>query len=176
MTMKKEKKPLTIKEQKNKYRALQWGMFAGEYVAVASPYVVMGAINYEEWFMNNPNGWQIGVGGGIALALMGVIVAVITFKKENDSKITDGYITLILTWLVVATCFHLLADIIYQISTIMYIGAIGLAGAFGLNLASKQMKKKADKYLEAMTKAQEDLDKDQARQEIEEEKVKVRVK
>lgn len=172
----KEKKPLTIKQQKNKYRALQWTMFGGEYIAITSPYMVMAAVNYDEWFLNNPDSWKIGIGGGIALALMGIIVAVITFKKENDNKITDGYVSLILTWLVVATCFHLLADIIYEISTIMYYGAIGLAGAFGLDLGSKAMKNKADRYLDAMKKAQEEINKDQAKEEIEKEKVKVRVK
>lgn len=172
----KEKKPLTIKQQKNKYRFLQWLAFGGEFVAVSTPYIVMGAINYEEWFLTNPNGWQVGLGGSIAMALMGIIIAVITFKKENDNKITDGYVSLILVWLVFATCLHLLGDIIYEISKIMYFGAIGLAGAFGLNLTSKAMQNKADLYKKAMTDATAELNKEQAKEEVKEEKVKVRVK
>lgn len=170
--MMKKKKNLTIKQKKNKYRALQWLSFGGEFLAVVSPYIVMGAINFDEWFAYNPEGWKIGLGGSMAMAIMGIAVALITFKKEND-KLTDGYITLILTWLVVATCLHLLADIIYQISTIMYYGAIGLAGAFGLDLTSKSMQKKANLYLEAMNEANKEINREQAKEEILKEQKKV---
>ena len=159
------KKQLTIKQKKNKYRALQWLAFGGEFLAVSSPYIAMGAVNYNDWFVYNPEGWKIGLGGSIAISLMGIVIAIIAFKKENE-KFTDGYIALILTWLVVATCLHLLADIIYQISTIMYYGAIGLAGAFGLDLTSKTMQKKANSYLEALTEANKDLNREQAKEEI----------
>lgn len=159
------KKQLTIKQKKNKYRTLQWLTFGGEFLAVASPYIAMGAVNFNDWFVYNPEGWKIGLGGSMAIALMGIAIALIAFKKENE-KLTDGYIALILTWLVVATCLHLLADIIYQISTIMYYGAIGLAGAFGLDLTSKQMQKKANTYLEALNEANKEINREQAKEEI----------
>lgn len=161
----KNKKPLTIKQQQRKYRSLQWFTFAAEYLAIVSPYIVLGAVNFDEWFLYNPAGWKIGLGGSMALALMGIAVSLITFKKENE-KLTDGYITLILSWLVVATCLHLLADIIYQISTIMYFGAIGLAGAFGLDITSKQMQKKANMYKSAIEEANKEINREQAKEEI----------
>ena len=67
----------------------------------------------------------------------------VTRKKEDD-KITSGYITLVIGWFAVAFIFVLLADIIEQIATIMFFGGIGILGAFGLDMTSKNFKAKAD--------------------------------
>lgn len=145
------KKPLTAKQKQNKYRALQYSTFVGEFVSIILPFVIMGAVNYEDWFVSE-SGWKVGLGGTLALALLGIAILLVTKKKE-DEKITSGYIALIIGWFAVAFIFVLLASIIEQIAMIMFFGGIGILGAFGLDMASKNFKAKADLYKNAIAKA-----------------------
>lgn len=158
------KKQLTAKQKQNKYRALQYTTFATEFLSIFTPFIVMGAVNAEEWFYNE-EGWKVGLGGTLALALMGIAVFLVTKKKEDD-KITGGYITLIVGWFAVAFIFMLLADIMSQITTIMMFGGIGLLGAFGLDILSKDFKNKADAYKETIKKAKENVIKEDVEQEL----------
>lgn len=149
------KKTLTAQQKQTKYRALQYTTFASEFISIFTPFIVLGCVNAKEWFYNE-NGWKVGLGGTLALALMGIAVFLVTKKKE-DEKITGGYITLIVGWFAVAFIFMLLADIMSQITTIMMFGGIGLLGAFGLDIASKDFKVKADAYKQAIQKAKENV-------------------
>ena len=159
-----EKKQLTIKQKKTRYRVAQYSTFGGEFLSILTPFMVMGIVNYDEWFLNE-NGWKIGLGGSLALALLGLATFLVGKKKEDD-KITGGFISLVLGWFAVAFIFMLLADIMDQISTIMFFGGLGLLGAFGLDLTSKNFKQKADFYEEAIKKAQQDNIKNQYEEEL----------
>ena len=147
------KKVLTSTQKKNRYRALQYGTFIGEFVSILTPFIVLGCVNAKEWFYND-EGWKVGLGGTLALALMGIAVFMVTKNKEEKDK-TDGYITLIVGWFAVAFIFMLLADIMQQITTIMFFGGLGLLGAFGLDLTSKNFKAKADLYKETIKKGKQ---------------------
>lgn len=165
------KKNQTIKQKVNKYRAIQWGTFVGQYVSIATPYVVLGIVNWDKWFITNPEGYKVGIGGGIALALISIITLIVTNAKKEDMKI-NMYIPLILGWLMGATIMWLLGSIILEISEVMYITATGLVGALGIDIASNDAKKKKEHYIKALENANEELDKEQAREEIVEEKVR----
>ena len=143
----------TAKQQLNKYRALQYSTFVGEFVSVITPFIVMGAVNADEWFTTE-EGWKVGLGGALALALMGIAVFLVT-RQKDDEKITNGFITLIVGWFLVAFIFLLLSSIMEQITTIMFFGGIGLLAAFGLDIASKQFKEKAVLYKTTIQKAKE---------------------
>lgn len=143
-----EKKTKTVKQLKNKYRALQYTTFGGEILSILAPYIALGIANREEWFMTQ-EGWRVGLGGALALALMGIAILLVTKKKE-DNTITHGFITLIVGWFAVAFVFLLLENILEQITTIMFYGGFGLLGAFGLNMISENCKEKADAYQNAM--------------------------
>ena len=158
------KKQLTAKQKQTKYRALQYTTFFSEFLAIFTPFVVMGCVNAQEWFYNE-EGWKVGLGGTLALALMGIAVFLVTKKKEDD-KITGGYITLIVGWFAVAFIFMLLADIMSQITTIMMFGGLGLLTAFGLDIASKDFKLKADKYKETIQKAKQEVLKEEVESEL----------
>lgn len=157
-------KTLTAKQKQTKYRALQYTTFVGEFVSILTPFIIMGAINAEEWFYQE-DGWKVGLGGTLALALMGIAVFMITKKKENE-KTTDGYIALIVGWFAVAFVFMMLASIMEQITTIMFFGGLGLLGAFGLDMTSKNFKVKADLYQETIQKAKQDVLKNKVEEEI----------
>lgn len=143
----------TAKQMQTKYRALQYSTFVGEFVAIITPFIIMGAVNADEWFKSD-EGWKVGLGGALALALMGVAVFLVTRQKE-DAKITNGFITLIVGWFLVAFIFLMLASIMEQITTIMFFGGLGLLAAFGLDIASKSFKEKALLYKTTIQKAKE---------------------
>ena len=65
------KKQLTPKQKQNKYRALQYTTFVGEFVSIFTPFIIMGVVNAQEWFYNE-EGWKVGLGGTLALALLGI--------------------------------------------------------------------------------------------------------
>lgn len=169
--MKKEKKPLTIKQQQRRERIIQRSLFISEFVAIPIPYLIMTAVNWNEWIVYNPDPWKIGLGGGIAMALMSISVLLVTAKKENK-EITSGYIALIVGWYAFAFVFMLLSSILMEIYKVMFIGGSGMLAAFGLDMGSKYYRKKADGHELAIKEAEKELDKEQAKEEM----VKVRVK
>ena len=170
-----EKKELTVKQKQKRFRVLQYTFFGSEFIAILTPFIIMGLVNADEWFKTD-EGWKIGLGGALALALMGIAVFLVTKKKDDESKFSGGWITLLVGWFAVAFIFILLADIMDQIATIMLFGGIGLATAFGLDLTSKEMKKRADLYRDAIGEVNKDTLKERIEKEVEEEKKKVRIK
>lgn len=162
------KKKLTVKKKQKLYNVGSKCAFAGEFVAIGTPYVVMGAINYEEWFKGT-EGWKVGLGGSLALALMGIAVLLVKKNKEDKDSSISGYITLLLGWLAVAFVFLLLANIMHQIASIMFFGAIGIAGALGLDIVSTKAEEKSTLYLNAIKKIRGETIENQVRKEIEEE-------
>lgn len=165
--MAKAKKSLTVKQKQKRARTYQYLTFGGEFVSVLTPFITLGIVNYSEWFTTE-EGWRIGIGGALALAIMGIAIFLLTKKKENK-ELTDGFITFIIGWFMVAFVFKLLSSIMDQIFTIMMFGGIGILGAFGLDIWSKDFKKKADTYKEVLKEVKEDTLKEQARKELEQE-------
>lgn len=160
------KKKRTIKQQKNKERRIQYSLFASQFAVLPIPFGVMAIVNQEEWFINNPEGWKIGLGGSIALALMSLMTFLISSKKENK-ELTGGYISLIIGWYAFAFVAMLLEKIMHEIYMIMMIGGSGMLAAFGLDTASKNYKKKADKHQAQLEEAEKQLGVEQAKAEME---------
>lgn len=165
----------TARQKQKKYRVLQYTCLGGEFISVLTPFVVLGIVNADKWFKTS-DGWKVGLGGTLALALMGIAIFLVTQKKEKESKVTNGWITLIVGWFMVAFIFMLLTNIMDQITTIMLFGGIGLCAAFGLDLTSKSFQAKADLYKEALGDVEKDNLKQKIQQEVEEEKKKVKIK
>lgn len=162
---KKVKKPLKASQKQRRYRVAQKATFVGEFASIGTPYIIMGAINFDEWFKTT-DGWRVGLGGSLAIALMCLCIFAISKKKEDKDSATGGYITLLLGWLAVAFIFLLLANIMHQIAEIMFFGAIGIAGALGLEVTSKKFGEKADMYQEALKEVKKESAKEEARREI----------
>lgn len=162
---KKVKKPLKASQKQRRYRVLEKSLFFGEFVSIGTPYIIMGAINFDEWFKTT-EGWKVGLGGALAMALMCIAVFAITKKKEDADSRTGGYITLLLGWLAVAFIFLLLANIMHDIATIMFFGAIGIAGALGLDVTSKKFGEKANIYEEAIKKVKKEVVEQDAEKEF----------
>ena len=170
-----EKKQLTTKQQYRRYRAYQYGLVGGEYVATMLPYGIMAIVNREEWFVLNPEPWKVGLGGAIGMVLLALAMFLITKRRDNEN-LTNGMIALVIGWYVSTFVFFLLAQINMEIYKIMAYGGFGLLAALGLDVGSKNFDKKATELKNAMTNARENLATEQATKEIlEEEKKKKKV-
>ena len=171
----KEKKQLTIKQQRNRYKWASRGLVAGEYVSALLPYGIMAIVNRDEWFVYNPNAWQVGLGGAIGITLVALVLFLLT-KKRDNANLTNGMIALLIGWYAVTFVFFLLAQINMEIYKIMAYGGLGLMVAVGLDIGSKNFDKKANNLSKAMEQANTNLQTEQATKEIlEQEKKKKKV-
>lgn len=150
-----EKKQLTLKQKQTKYRALQYTTFVGKYIALLTPFIVMGCVNAQDWFYQE-EGWKVGLGGTLALALLGIIMALVTKDDAKDNK-NIGKIALVMCWFAATFIMVLLEDILNQIATIMIFGSIGLCAAVGIDFAGADFKAKADKYKATIEKGKEKI-------------------
>lgn len=166
--MKKEK---TIKQQKNSARRKQYLLFGSEFLSVIAPYGILMGVNSESWFVYNPEGWKIGLGGAIGMSLMMLATFLVSKKKENK-ELTSGFVSLIIGWYAVAGVFQLLSLIMQEIYIVMYYGGLGMITAFGLDVGSKHYKKIADDKKDSIIKAKKEIETEQAREEI----VRIKVK
>lgn len=175
--MSKEKKELTLKQQRNRYRNLKNASRVGEIAVIPVPFIVMAIVNRNEWFPNPDAGWRVGIGGGLAIGLMLLATLLVSRQKEKKSEITDGYVTILLGWALGAAIATLVRDIADQIANIMWVGMSGIAAGFGLDLSRKKLLKKEERCRIAIESAQAELDKERAREELQKEKtVKVKIK
>lgn len=168
-------KERTATQKQRTYRTIQYTCLGGEFLSAITPFIILGAVNADKWFTSE-EGWKVGLGGALALALMGIAVFLVTKKKEGESELTGGWITLIVGWFAVTFIFVLLTSIMDQIATIMLWGGLGLLGAFGLDITSKHFKKLADMYKDAIGEVKKNNLKEQIQREVEEEKKKVKIK
>lgn len=144
----------TAKQLNKKYRALQYTTLAGEYVSIATPFVIMGVVNRDEWFYTD-NGWRTGIGFSLACLLLAIIVTSITFDSEKLNNRKGKYIKLLIGCVIASFVFVLLRDIMDEIAHILWFASLGIAGALGLDISSAEFKSRADLYKNAIQRAKE---------------------
>ena len=158
-----EKKPLTLKQKQTKYRALQYTTFVGKYLALLTPFIVMGCVNAQDWFYQE-EGWKVGLGGTLALALLGIIMTLVTKDETRDNK-NLGKIALVMGWFTATFIIILFEDILNQMATIMIFGSIGLCAAVGIDFANKDFKNKAELYKTTLVEGKKEILKEQVKKE-----------
>lgn len=165
-----EKKPLTLKQKQNKYRALQYTTFVGKYLALLTPFIVMGCVNAQDWFYQE-EGWKVGLGGTLALALLGIVMTLVTKDDTKDNK-SLGKIALVMGWFTATFIVILLENILNQMATIMIFGSIGLCAAVGIDFANKDFKEKADLYKNTLVEGKKEILKEQIKEELKDKDVR----
>lgn len=168
--MAKEKKPLTPTQQKKKYKRISRACFAGQFVSVAAPFVTIGIVNFNKYFVEY-NGTKMSIAAIMSAAIMGLAVWLVSKKKFNNS-----YIALIIGWAVVDAIFFLLGAIINDIAYIMLFGLIGLLGAAGLDVASAKADTKAQEIQKGIDAAKEQITKEAYIEEVKESEEKKKIK
>lgn len=172
---KKQKKPLTTEEKIKRNRLLRYGSYGGIGLSLITPFIIMGAVNFNDWFIETGEGWKIGLGGALGLAVMGMAVFLVTQNKEKENKMTSGWITLIVGWFTVAFIFKLLGAILEEMFIIMLFGGIGICAAFGFDITGKKCKNEADKLESAKKKVEQEELEEKIRAEKKEQKEKDKV-
>lgn len=171
---KKPKKAKTPKQLKRKYKRLSNLCFASEFISVFAPYIAIGIVNYDKYFIQY-NGTKISVGFVLAMIVMGVATFLVSKKKFSGS-----FITLIIGWAMVTGILFLIKELLSDICYIMLFGGIGILGAYGLDIGSKKLGKKAIKIQKGIDSAEEQIIKDaQLDEEIQRNnsrRIKVKVK
>ena len=161
------KKQMTMNQKKKKCRTLQYLTLGSEYVAITTPFVIMGVVNRDEWFPKE-TGWKTGFGFALACLLFSIIVASITFDSEKLNNRKGKYIKLLIGCVISAFIFYLLRDIMNEIGNILLFASLGIAAALGLDISSENFKAKADLYSDVIRKANEKVAQEQVEQEIKE--------
>lgn len=167
---------MTVEELKKKYRRWQYGTFFAEFISLFAPYIVLGAINFEDWFIQE-SGWKVGIGGVLGMALAGAALWLVNKKQSDDMKRESGqkvstavvsyeWIVLILGWIMAIVIFFLIETILHQIVQIMIGGLFGIVGACGFDIAHVELKKKANKLQEDIEQSNRELIREQAKKEI----------
>lgn len=164
------KKQLTITQKKNRCRTFQYLTLGGEYLSIATPFVAMSIINKDTWF-HHENGWKTGIGFVLACLLFSIIVSSITFESEKLNNRKGKYIKVLIGTILSAFIFVLLSDIMSKIANILSAASFGIATALGLDITSADFKAKADMYKNALSRAKESNLEEQAKQEIEKDKI-----
>ena len=164
------KKQLTLKQKQTKYRALQYSTFVGKYLALLTPFIVMGCVYAEDWFYQD-EGWKVGLGGALALALLGIVMTLVTKDDTKDNK-NLGKIALVLGWFTATFIVILLENILNQMATIMIFGSIGLCAAVGIDFANKDFKSKADLYKNTLIEGKKETLKEQVKEELKDKDVR----
>lgn len=159
--MAKNKKELTAAQKQRRYRLAEKLTEYSEYPVVALPYLIMGAVNFDKWFKTT-EGWKVGLGGALAIALMCFAWYSIIKKKDTETSKTGGMVKLLIGFLAIAFIFILLANIMDQIGQIMLFGALGIAGALGLEISSNHFEQLADEFKEELKQQR----KEQIRKEV----------
>ena len=145
--------------------------FGGEFVSVLAPFIAIGIVNYDKYFVQY-DGTKMSIAAVLTAALMGLATWLVSKKKFENS-----FITLIIGWFSVAFIFLLLGQIINDIAMIMFYGGIGILGAYGLDIGSKESMKKANKIQEAIDQAVKENTVDDYKEELKEKETKkVRIK
>lgn len=159
----------TVKSERNKWRRIEYACFIGEFVAIASPFVVIAIANYDKYFVEY-NGTKMSTAFFMAMAVMGLAIFLVTKKKLENS-----YITLVIGWAVFAFIFTMMGEMITDLAYMMWFGLIGLSSAWGLNILSEKAKKKKESIDDAINQAQKDEMVEQYRNE-KKVKLKIRIK
>lgn len=164
------KKELTPTQKKKRYKRISRLCFGGEFVSTLAPFIAMAIVNRDTWFVE-VEGWRMSLASALALAVMGLATWLIAKKKAENS-----FATLIVGWATATAIIFLIGKIVNDLAYIMLFGLIGIIGAAGLDIGSKQALKKAEKVQKGIERAEEELTAAAYKEELEERKIKVKVK
>lgn len=158
--MAKQKKPKTIKQQANKYRNIKIGCIGAEFLSAIAPLVTIALINKDKYFVDF-EGTKISIGMFMAMAFMGFSIWAISKKKLENTMIS--LIIKLSIWAFVVT---MIESILHDLAMILWMTVIGLAVAQGFEWGSEKAAKEQKKKLDAIAKAKEKHDVEQAEHEL----------
>ena len=154
------KKPRTPTQLKRKYKTISALCFAGQFVSVATPFLIIGAVNFDNYFIQY-DGMKMSIA-----AIMTFCVMFITILAVAKQKFKASYATIFIGMLVIGVIFQLIGQVILDVGKIILIGSSGVLGALILDKFSKKYEKKADEILEGIKEAEKEITKEAYKQEL----------
>lgn len=158
--MAKQKKQKTIKQQANKYRNIKIGCIGAEFLSAITPLVTIAIINKDKYFVDF-EGTKISIGMFMAMAFMGFSIWAISKKKLENTMIS-----LIIKLSIWAFVITMIESILHDLALILWMTVIGLCAAQGFEWGAEKADKEQKKKLDAIAKAKEKHDIEQAENEI----------
>lgn len=148
----KAKKELTVKQRYHRLLVGKWSLFAGKYLAILTPYIIIFSINFEQYFMS-ADGWKVSLGASMAFMMLGI--AMLKTAKKDAKKLvptSSDSITFMLGWAIAMAIFYFLSSILLDIAMIMFYGLLGLVGGFGFDRAYSEFNRRAMLFRDSMEK------------------------
>ena len=144
----KNKNEITPIEKFKKTRNSGYALKGAKWVSILSPYIVIGAINFEEYF-TEVNGVKMSLGCTLALIVAGISIYNET-KANGENKKING----IVGWAVAFALAYLLQSILSDLVLILGAGLIGQMVGAGFDLGANAQLTKANIYKESLIKAE----------------------
>lgn len=168
------KKKKTPTQKRREYKLLSKTCFAGQFLAVAAPYIVVGGIKFDDYFIEY-NGTKMSIACIIAFIVMGVVIWAVAKKKFKAT-----YVSIILGMSIFIGLLFLIDEIVYDLKYICTAGLAGLVIAAGLEKGSEKLDNKAEQITQGINLAQQEATKEAYQEEVaakqEKKKVKIRVR
>lgn len=145
------KKQKTTKQLKNKYNAIEKITYFCEYLSMAAPFVTIGIVNYDRYFVEYEGGTKMSISMVMALAVLGL-----TIWSTTKEKFKNTMLSLIIKMAILSFICFMMGQLITDLATILMFGVVGLIGSQGLDVLSKHYKKKKEQIVEATNEANKD--------------------
>lgn len=168
------KKTKTPTQKRREYKLLSKTCFFGQFLAVAAPYIVVGGIKFDDYFIEY-NGTKMSIACVIAFIVMGAVIWAVAKKKLQAT-----YVSIILGLGIFIGILFLIDEVVYDLKYICTAGLAGLFIAWGLEKGSEKLDEKADEVDKGIALAKQEATKEAYQEEVatkqERKTVKVRVR
>ncbi len=125
----KKKKPTTTLSKRNGFKTLKYTVKTLEYVAPFIPVATIVGINFEEWFIENQDGFKV-AGGFIMLIISTLLTYLAIAKKKNLLKDFSAFWSVAIILLCWGLSILLLTSIFAELGNmLLYIGFGVIASA-----------------------------------------------
>ena len=153
--MKKKKKELTSEQLYSSFKHKRWGCFIGKWISIVSPFIAIGAVNFNEYFTEY-NGIHMSFGCTLALVVMGF--AMWSNIKANDDNPNTKRIKNIVKWGIAWGLIYFFSSILQDLVLIVGCGFAGQVVGCGFDVASEIYKTKEEIVYEANVNAKAKID------------------
>lgn len=136
---------LTSVEKYKRLRNTGYGLKVAKWVSILSPYLVIGIVNFEEYFTEY-NGIKMSLGCILAMIVAGIAIA----NETKENKKINGLVG----WAIAFALVYLMQSILNDLLLIVGCGLLGQLVGAGFDLGANTELEKATLYKEALIRAE----------------------
>lgn len=140
MAKRKKFNELTPVEKYKRLRNQGYTCLAMKWVSILSPYLIIGAVNFEDYFQE-ANGIKMSMGCILAAIVAGIAIS----NETKDNKKING----IVGWVIAFALVYFFQSILQDLLLIVGCGLIGQLVGAGFEIGADSQLEKADIYKKA---------------------------